>query len=490
MGMSKKKTKSQEELLKEALVPVEEQPYEVPVNWSWVRLSAVFEQVTKQVQPSGVEKYIGLEHLLKGGGYLGSGLSDELKSKKVAFKVGDVLYGKLRPYLNKHAIVDFDGVASTDILIYRSPNVNLAKLLNLYLGLPHVIGYANENSNGINLPRVSPRAMANLSFPLPPLNEQKRIADKVERLLGKINQAKQLIEEAKETFELRRAAILDKAFRGELTKKWRDDQEYLKPGNIYLEEINELKLKRYKLDCDEALELGEKKPQKIKSISVVNSTEDFELPDNWITCSLGDIVYDFRYGTSSKSDYNYEGVPVLRIPNIGNEHITVEDIKYLRENQVERSNTVSEGDLLIIRSNGSKDLVGKCALVNKNCEGYAFASYLIRLRPIGVFPEYVYYLLRSENVRKQFFNKAKSSAGINNINTVELSATNIPLPSYEEQIQIVEVIKHLFSIEDEVLNRINTKDLLSSLSESVLSKAFRGELGTSNIEEENPEFLL
>ena len=507
MGMNKKKTKSQEELLKEALVPVEEQPYEVPKNWVWfktghcitIERGITFPGSAKNYTPkygligcartSNIqEEFIWDDMIYVNSDYYKGNINKLVKEEDILMSAANSyhLVGKVSYIHELKEQITFGGF----LLCIRTNTVN-SKYLYYFLKNQFILGiFRKLSSQTTNIANINAAKIESLPFPVPPENEQKRIVDKVEKLLGKINQAKKLIEEAKATFELRRAAILDKAFRGELTKKWRDNQEYLKPGNIYLEEINELKLKRYKLDCDEALELGVKKPQKIKSISVVNSTADFELPDNWITCSLGEIVYDFRYGTSSKSDYNYEGVPVLRIPNIGNEHITVEDIKYLRENQVERSNTVSEGDLLIIRSNGSKDLVGKCALVNKNCEGYAFASYLIRLRPIGVFPEYVYYLLRSENVRKQFFNKAKSSAGISNINTVELSATNIPLPSYEEQIQIVEVIKHLFSIEDEVLNRINTKDLLSSLSESVLSKAFRGELGTSNIEEENPEFLL
>ncbi|WP_424768355.1 restriction endonuclease subunit S [Paenibacillus sp. sgz302251] len=80
--------------------------------------------------------------------------------------------------------------------------------------------------------------MNRLPFPLPPLNEQKRIVDKVERFLDRINQAKQLIEEAKETFDLRRAAIFDQAFRGELTTKWREKVQCEGSAKSFLDKIH------------------------------------------------------------------------------------------------------------------------------------------------------------------------------------------------------------------------------------------------------------
>ena len=204
------------EIKEKDLIPKEEQPYEVPENWVWVKLNSIFEQGKEQVQPTGTENYIGLEHLLKGGGIAEVGNTEGLKSKKVVFIKGDVLYGKLRPYLNKHAYVDFEGVASTDIIVFRSNCLVLNKLLDMFLGLPYVVQYAIENSNGINLPRVSPKIMEKLPFPLPPLNEQKRIADKVDNLLSNLENEQELVLEVEEKLNLLKQSILNKAFRGEL----------------------------------------------------------------------------------------------------------------------------------------------------------------------------------------------------------------------------------------------------------------------------------
>ncbi|WP_248930350.1 restriction endonuclease subunit S [Paenibacillus hamazuiensis] len=490
--MSKKDARSVEELLKEALVPEEEQPYQVPGNWVWVWFGYVARLINGYAFKSNdycedgipvirISDIKGLDTNTENAVKVPASLLDE----KYLIRRGDLLIAMSGATTGKTGIYESDEIALQNQRVGNIKEIDENVLYRKYKNY-FVIKSSQEIyelSYGGAQPNISGKMIESLKFPLPPLNEQKRIADKVERLLDKINQAKQLIEEAKETFELRRAAILDKAFRGELTKRWRVENTYHKSGKILLNEINELKLRKYNDDLAMATRNGEKRPQKIKTLTLKPKI-DVELPPDWIYCSLGDIVYDFRYGTSSKSDYNNKGTPVLRIPNIGDTSIELDDLKYLSETEVDSSNTVSEGDILIIRSNGSKDLVGKCAIVGENCNGYAFASYLIRIRTIGVLPEYVYFLLKSESTRRQFFNKTKSSAGINNINTEELSSTLVPLPPYEEQIQIVKRIKELLYIEDSAIANIDLMSSFDSIISATLSKAFRGELGTNDATED------
>jgi type I restriction enzyme, S subunit len=198
------------------VLPDNEHFYEVPKNWSWVKIGSIFTQSKEQVLPEGNEQYIGLEHLLKGGGMESPALASGIKSNKVVFKKGDVLYGKLRPYLDKHAVVHFDGVASTDIIVFRSPHKDLNRILDYYLGLPSTIDYAISNSNGINLPRVSPKIMNELPFPLPPENEWKRLAAKLDQLINNLKQEKLFVEKIEEKLELLEKSILEKAFSGKL----------------------------------------------------------------------------------------------------------------------------------------------------------------------------------------------------------------------------------------------------------------------------------
>jgi type I restriction enzyme S subunit len=140
---------------------------------------------------------------------------------------------------------------------------------------------------------------------------------------------------------------------------------------------------------------------------------------------------------------------------------------------------LQEGDILTIRSNGSVDLVGKCALITKKDEAYLYAGYLICLRPIKgiVNPKYLINVLVSINLRNQIESKAKSTSGVNNINSGELKSLIIPLCPIEEQHHIVEEIECRLSVADK-LEEIITASLQQSetLRQSILKKAFEGGL--------------
>jgi|3_EtaG_2_1085321.scaffolds.fasta_scaffold00815_8 type I restriction enzyme S subunit len=126
----------------------------------------------------GGTAYLGLEHIESGGKILGAQKveSGELKSSKFQFTSEHILYGKLRPYLAKIALPDFDGICSTDIIpVLPGPDID-RKYLLYFLRQGSMVEYANSRSSGANLPRLSPKELANFQIPLPSLQEQKRIA--------------------------------------------------------------------------------------------------------------------------------------------------------------------------------------------------------------------------------------------------------------------------------------------------------------------------
>ena len=160
--------------------------------------------------------YIGLEHIQKNQGIIGFGTADDIKSLKTIFKTGDILYGKLRPYLNKHDIAQFDGICSTDILVYRTKYSQTAKYINYFMNTELFISTAVSNSKGINLPRVSEKEIGNITVNIPDISEQTEIVRILDDLLAKEQQAKEAAEAMLEQIDLIKKSILARAFRGKL----------------------------------------------------------------------------------------------------------------------------------------------------------------------------------------------------------------------------------------------------------------------------------
>lgn len=187
-------------------------------EWKETKVGNFVEEVKERVDPevTPLQKYVGLEHIQKDGGLIGVGISSDVKSLKTLFKKDDVLYGKLRPYLNKHFVVDFDGICSTDILAYRAKNVYYAHFFNFYLGESNVILALNSLSKGINLPRISSRDLNNLMIRIPKQIEIEEIVSRVESLFSKIDAIELRYQKLKEKIDQFPQTILHKAFKGEL----------------------------------------------------------------------------------------------------------------------------------------------------------------------------------------------------------------------------------------------------------------------------------
>ena len=205
-----------------------------------------------------------------------------------------------------------------------------------------------------------------------------------------------------------------------------------------------------------------------------------QLPEAWRYAYLGSLLHGTKYGTAKKCDYKPAAYKVLRIPNIGEGRIIGDDLKYADLSDREYQTLALEpGDLLLIRSNGSVSLVGRAALVTPNFAGYAYAGYLIRLRPKTekVVPEYLNQVLASFPIRFQIEVPARSTSGVNNINSEEVANLLVPLPPKMEQLEIVRRVEDLMQQADAIQVRYQkAMTFVDKLMPSILAKAFRGEL--------------
>lgn len=202
--------------------------------------------------------------------------------------------------------------------------------------------------------------------------------------------------------------------------------------------------------------------------------------------SLGDIIEKPRYGTSKKCSYAYNDTSkaVYRIPNIRYQDGTIDhrDIKYTSFSDEELNNLeLLENDILIIRSNGSVSLVGRSSIIRPEDCNATFAGYLIRLRlkkSSAVSAKFLHYFLESHTARTYIENIAKSTSGVNNINSAEIC--HLPVPkcdNFETQAQIVEKIETHLSICDNIEEAVDTSlQKTAAIRQCILKLAFEGRL--------------
>ena len=189
-------------------------------SWEKKTLGEVIYDVKDKYDPTADEfmdiPYVGLENIKSNCGIIGYNSSAEVKSVKTLFQKGDMLYGKLRPYLNKHDITKFDGMCSTDILVFRADDLANLEYINYLFNTRNFISYAVDNSKGINLPRTSAKDVLRFVLEVPCLDEQKEIVRILGSLLAKEARAKEAAEAVLEQVEVMKKAVLARAFRGEL----------------------------------------------------------------------------------------------------------------------------------------------------------------------------------------------------------------------------------------------------------------------------------
>jgi type I restriction enzyme S subunit len=165
-----------------------------------------------------------------------------------------------------------------------------------------------------------------------------------------------------------------------------------------------------------------------------------EVPADWDVARVGELLEETAYGTSAKCEPKGEGLPVLRIPNVVNERVTTDDLKFacLPPAEVQRY-MLRQGDLLVIRTNGNPNYVGRSAVMPDLPGSWLYASYLIRLRPnrARISSLFLHEALRSERARETMRGAIRTSAGNYNLNTQGIANTIVPVPPPSEQVEIV-----------------------------------------------------
>ena len=508
MAKNKKVEISLEEKLEKALVPGDEQPYAIPSNWVWVYNKALTEIIGDGLHGTPNYDSAGEYYFINGSNLknLKIEINDETKRvnriefEKYKKKLGDsTIFLSINGTLGNIALYKDEKIILGKSVAYLNYNITeIIPFIIFLLKSPYFKIFCEENYTGSTIKNIPLSALRNFLVPLPPLEEQKRIVEKLDFLFEKTKRAKEIIEEIKIDIENRKISILDRAFKGTLTSKWRSESKTSDVKEL-LKSINEEKIKKWEEECLQAEKEGKKKPKKliireIEDMIVPVEEQPYKLPDSWVWVRLGDISEKISKGTTPRGDDSYteEGVNFLRVENIGNNNsINLSNIKYISEkthNGFLKRSILEEKDILI----SIAGTLGRTAIVKKEDLPANINQAISFVRLIDnnkVLENFIVFYLNSPTIKAILLSQVKVTA-IPNLTLEIISDIKLPLPSLEEQQEIVRVLGEVLENENKVKELLELEERIDILEKSILHKAFKGELETQNSNDEPAIKLL
>ena len=324
---------------------------------------------------------------------------------------------------------------------------------NLLVNYKYLFYYARSQKDnfikkgkGGAQPNISQEIIKSHEFPLPPLSEQHRIVDRIESLFAKLDEAKQKAQDALDSFETRKAAILHKAFTGELTAQWR------KEHGVGME--------------------------------------------SWDGLQWGSFIVSIEAG----KNWNAEGRPpradefgVVKVSAVTwGEFNEVESKTCTVEEQWNENVQIHEGDFLFSRAN-TLQLVGNCVIVKSISRRLMLSDKILRFKfDKRVIPEYVLHFTRSNLYRNQIEQLASGNQdGMRNVSQKNMKLVEFPIPKLEEQAEIVRLLDDLLDKEQQAKEAAEgVLEQIDLIKKAILARAFRGELDTNDPNEESAVSLL
>lgn len=485
----------------------EEKSFELPRTWSWVRLNDITDYNGRpNIEPDKIKDdvwLLDLEDIEKDTSkllYRAFYEERESKSNKSTFKCGDVLYGKLRPYLNKVIIADLDGVCTTEIVpIVPSDGLHPAYLKYL-LKSPAFQNYVNSLMYGVKMPRLGTEDAIKSVHPLPPFAEQQRIVAKVDELMALCDQLEQRSESqlaahqtlvetllttltdsgdadtlaqnwarlsthfdtlftTEASIDALKQTILQLAVMGKLVPQDPSDE----PASVLLERIA----------AEKAQLIKEKKIKKEKNIVDFEGLNDLkkQLPNSWEWIRLADTADLVRGGSPRPAgDPRFYGgnIPFLKVGDITRKKSKfVEGFNStITEAGLHKTRLIETRTVLLSNSGATLGIPAICtfsATFNDGVAAFVEQSKFI-------FDEYLHLYLST--ISKWFLDIASRGQGQPNLNTDIIKATWFALPPLEEQHRIVARVDKLMALCDHLQSRLQTSQQTQlALAESLVEEA-------------------
>ena len=459
-----KKTKdsnlSIEERLEQALIPNWDEPYKLPNNWCWTKIGVItdlYRGVSYKKHEGHSEKGINDCLVMRGG---------NIKEGEIDIDADNIYVDKKlvskEQYVKKHDVVivsstgstkvigragisfaDYDDVAFGAFLTLVRPSESVHKpYVSYYFQGDMYRNRMRQLASGVNINNIRNEYITDTPIPMPPLDEQRRIVGRIESLFAKLEEAEEKAQEIVDGFEKRKAAILHKAFSGELTEIWRKEND-----------------------------------RKI---------------DEWVDLTFGDVIVSVKNGTTAKQTKEKTNWPVTRIETLQNGTLDLSRVGYVVDpNTISEDDCYIAGDIAFSHINSAAH-VGKTALIESHFLPLVHGMNLLRIRLNDLcLPQFMVWYSRSSKYKELIMQRINMAVNQVSINQKQLKTMPIKLPTVDEQFEIVKKLDSLITkelqakeIAEAVIEQIYT------MKKAILARAFRAELGTNDPDEESAVELL
>lgn len=443
----KKETLTPEERLQAALVPESEQPYKVPENWCWTALKHISSHISdgSHNPPKDSGKGIPLlsatnirDHLIDIDSAVRWITEDQwtIENQRTKIETNDVLL-TIVASIGRTAVVKNEQFALQRSVAVIKPKIN-SEFLSYYFESPYIQQFMLDNAKGTAQKGFYLNSLVELFCCVPPLAEQQRIVDRIESLFAKLDEAKQNVQDALDNFETRKAAILHRAFTGELTAQWR------KEHGVGME--------------------------------------------SWKEETLESVCYSIFDGDHMPPPKSEQGIPFLVISNVNTGHLSFENTRFVPESYYEALSDTRKpeyGDVLytLVGSYGIPVIVDRE-------HPFCFQRHMALLKPKNIDSYYLWYILQSREMFEKATQIATGTAQLT-VPIKGLRQLKFNCASANEQGEIVRILDDLLAKEQQAKDAAEgVLEQIDLIKKAILARAFRGELGTNDPSEESAVELL
>jgi type I restriction enzyme S subunit len=419
-------------------------------------------------------------------------------------RTGDVLISRLADPLGRACIFPEQTkpcVAAVDVCIFRSGSDEVD-----HTWLMHFINsiyFRNEielRSSGTTRTRISRKNLGDIEMRVPPLAEQRRIVAKIKTLQERSRRAREVLSEVGPLLEQFRQSVLAAAFRGYLTADWRAAHQNVEPATELLLRICAERRRRWEQAELGKFEAQHQKPpknwkDKYKEPEPLGDSYLPELPEGWVWSTLGTISViqgGITLGQKKRPGVQYVSVPYLRVANVQRGYLDLSEVKAIEVTlDCLEQLRLQDGDLLF-NEGGDRDKLGRGWVWKSEIEDCIHQNHVFRARLLSheIIPELISHYA-NEFGREFFFQRASQTVNLASINKTQLSRLPVPVIPLKEQQVLATLLDAVMQLADELQAQVDVAvSKLDTLDQSILAKAFRGELVPQDPHDEPASVLL